>query len=94
MEKTDGTALVGRIVNYYGDSIALQTNPLNAANLLKIPRKQIANMKPSPISSMPAGLLNALTREDILDLLAFLRDKSAAATGSPERTGPRSLGGD
>lgn len=37
-----------------------------------IPRKSIAQRKPSALSPMPEGLLNTLGRLEVLDLLAFL----------------------
>jgi len=73
IRKTDGTQIHGNVVNYYGDSIGFQSNSLNAADILRIPRKDIVSLEPSPISPMPPGLLSTLTREDILDLLAYLR---------------------
>ena len=38
----------------------------------------IARREPSTVSPMPSGLLNSLTREEILDLLAYLE-----AAGKP-----------
>lgn len=72
IQKTDGTQLYGKVVNYYGDSIGIQTNSLDSANIIRVSRKDIASLQPSPISSMPQGLLNSFTREDILDLLGYL----------------------
>lgn len=76
IRKTDGTQIYGNVVNYFGDSIGIQSNSLNAADILRIPRKDILSLEPSPVSPMPPGLLNTLTREDILDLLAYLRYES------------------
>jgi putative heme-binding domain-containing protein len=74
--KTDGTQIHGRVVNYYGDSIGIQTNSLNAAEILRVPRKDIVSLEQSPISPMPSGLLSTLTREDIMDVVAFLSSGS------------------
>lgn len=38
-----------------------------------LPRAQIASMQPLPTSLMPSGLDHALTEEELLDLVAFLR---------------------
>ena len=38
----------------------------------EIAKEKIRNMKPSPISPMPEGLLSAFTQDEILDLLAYL----------------------
>jgi hypothetical protein len=37
-----------------------------------IPRKSIAAKKPSALSPMPEGLVNTLSKFELLDLLAFL----------------------
>lgn len=72
IQKTDGTQLHGRVVNYFGDAIGFQTDSLDAANVLRIPKTEITAMVPSPISSMPPGLLNTFSRDEIVDLLAWL----------------------
>jgi len=72
IRKTDGNQIYGNVVNYYGDAIGFQSDSLNAADILRIPRKDIVSLELSPISPMPPGLLSTLTREDILDLLAYL----------------------
>ncbi|MCB1121411.1 MAG: c-type cytochrome [Verrucomicrobiae bacterium] len=77
IRKTDGQQLYGKVVNYYGDSIGFQVDPLNAAEILRIPQDQIESMEDSPVSPMPPGLLNTHSREEILDLLAFLQARGA-----------------
>ncbi|MES2571686.1 MAG: hypothetical protein V4710_16740, partial [Verrucomicrobiota bacterium] len=37
-----------------------------------IPKEKIASRRISPVSMMPPGLVNVLTKEEILDLLAYL----------------------
>ena len=79
IRKTDGTQIHGNVVNYKEDSIGFQLNSLDAANVLRISRKDIVSLEPSPISPMPPGLLSSLTRIDILDMLAYLRAESHSA---------------
>ncbi len=43
-----------------------------ADEVVAIPKATVDEQIPSQISPMPAGLLNVLTREEILALLAFL----------------------
>ena len=38
----------------------------------KISKRDIISHEESPVSPMPQGLLNTLTRHEILDLLAYL----------------------
>ena len=60
------------------DTVTLQTGP-TAAQVQKVAKSAIKSRKPSALSLMPAGLLNALDKEQILDLLAYL-----LAGGSPD----------
>ncbi len=71
VELTSGQTRVGRIVERGKDRIVLSLNPL-AGDRVEIPKSEIESMRPSPTSPMPAGLLDSLTRDEILDLLAYL----------------------
>jgi putative heme-binding domain-containing protein len=71
VELKSGQTQVGRIVERGKDKIVLSLNPL-AGDRAEILRSQIESMRPSPISPMPAGLLNILTLDEILDLLVYL----------------------
>ena len=46
---------------------------LRPRNYTQINPDKIEQIEPSPISMMPTGLLDTLTREEILDLLSYLR---------------------
>lgn len=72
IQKTDGSQLYGKIVNYYTGMIGLQTDALDAANIIRVPNKDILTIEPSPVSPMPPALLSSLTKGDILDMLAYL----------------------
>jgi putative heme-binding domain-containing protein len=69
--RTDGDTVVGRIVGQDADSVTVATNPYGLETT-RIPRADIASIEPIPTSSMPAGLLGAKSRAEILDLLAYL----------------------
>jgi hypothetical protein len=47
-------------------------NPLAKAVPIEVKKGEIVNQKKSPISLMPKGLLDKLTREEILDLVAYV----------------------
>lgn len=68
----DGRALSGMILKETNDSIELIENPLAKADPVVISKDEIMERKKSPVSIMPKGLLDKLTREEILDLMAFL----------------------
>ncbi|MBI2422284.1 MAG: c-type cytochrome [Candidatus Hydrogenedentes bacterium] len=65
--------ITGQIVEQTDDFVRVVQDPLKDAEGVKISRKDIARMSTSDLSSMPAGLLNTFTREEILDLMAYLR---------------------
>ena len=52
------------------DEIVLATGPTTEQ---RIPRNDVADMRPGTVSVMPSGLADQLTKEELADLLAFLR---------------------
>ncbi len=72
-EMKNGKQIVGRLVETVGDMHVVATNPTNPiADHVRIHRKDVESITPSRVSSMPDGLLNTLTQDDVLDLLAYL----------------------
>ena len=65
--------LHGLITEQTDDTLRVVTNPLQDTQGTTIARNQITEMKPAPLSTMPTGLLNSFTKEEILDLMAYLR---------------------
>ena len=75
LELTGGRALVGQIIptlDYRAPHLLLAENPLQPDQTKKIPKVEVLSRKRSDQSIMPPGLLNNLTKEEILDLLAYL----------------------
>ena len=54
-----------------GETLTIQTGP-GEAMMKKLPKKDLKSRAQS-LSIMPPGLLNLLNKEQILDLLAFLK---------------------
>lgn len=69
----DGRVITGRVVNLNGDQYMVQEDMLNPGNLTSFKVADIEEMKASEVSMMPASLLDTLTEDDILDLIAYLR---------------------
>jgi putative heme-binding domain-containing protein len=69
---TDGRVITGRIVNMHGDNLAINPDMLDPNTMVNVSRGQIEEIKRSPVSMMPVGLLNTLKRDEILDLTAYL----------------------
>jgi len=70
-EMDSGKYVIGNIVTEDKESVTVQTGP-TADQQQKILKKEIESQRPSPLSIMPAGILNTLDKEQILDLLAYL----------------------
>jgi putative heme-binding domain-containing protein len=69
---TDGEVLTGRIIDETDQAIRLRTDPF-ARQPTEIPKSKIEQRAKSPVSEMPQGQINILTKEEILDLIAYLR---------------------
>jgi len=70
IETADGQSLVGVIRRNLTDAIVVIDA---SAQEHTLPGAQITSMQPLPTSLMPAGLDHALTEEELLDLVAYLR---------------------
>jgi putative heme-binding domain-containing protein len=72
----DGRVLTGTVKDLTGDEWTVMTDPLDPAGLVKVRRTDVESVRPSPVSPMPTGLLNAFTEAEVLDLIAYLRSGS------------------
>lgn len=68
----DGQTLSGMILKETDDVVELIENPLAKADPIVIKKDEITGRRKSPVSIMPKGLLDKLTREEIMDLMALL----------------------
>lgn len=68
----DGRAISGLIADEDAGSITLTTG---IDQRVRIDRENIEAIQPSPVSIMPAGLDQQLTRQELADLLAFLKSE-------------------
>ncbi|MBI3880874.1 MAG: ThuA domain-containing protein [Verrucomicrobia bacterium] len=71
LEIGDENSLTGIILAEDQSTVTIQTGP-TPAQIQKVAKSAIKSRRPSPLSVMPAGLMNALDQEQILDLLAYL----------------------
>jgi putative heme-binding domain-containing protein len=78
LQLADGRVLSGLVVERDDDALVLATDPARADRRERVPRADVETETPSPVSPMPAGLLDRFDEEEILDLLAYL-----AASGNP-----------
>ena len=68
----DGKVHTGVVVNLNGDELVLNTDLTNPNQRVSIDRKKIDELAVSKTSPMPQGLLNRMTQDEVLDLIAYL----------------------
>ena len=66
-----GDGATGRIVDENDEKVIVQPN-LISPERVSIRKADVADRHPSKISPMPEGLVNLLTADEILDLLAYI----------------------
>jgi len=79
----DGEDVSGRVIEEDNRKIVLVTDPLKQTQR-EVMKRDIKERQPSKVSSMPEGLVSILSREELLDLLAYIESggkESAAAFG-------------
>jgi putative heme-binding domain-containing protein len=69
---TNERVITGMIVDKKDGVVKVIENPLASAKPLEIKEADIMEQKKAPTSLMSRGLLDKLTREEILDLLAYV----------------------
>lgn len=69
----EGKVLSGLMVSETNEAITLMPNPLQPKKTVVVQRDQVEELFPSKQSTMPEGLLMTFTKDEILDLLAFVQ---------------------
>lgn len=69
---TSGKVLTGLVVEEIDDTLKIVDNPLTPDKVTTVSTSEIEDRALSDVSIMPKGVLNKLTREEILDLLAYV----------------------
>ncbi len=80
--KNNGEMVSGVVVNLNGDGLSLNTDASDPNLQVRIDRKEVKSIEPSKVSPMPPMLLAMLSKEEILDLVAYVLsggDKTNAA---------------
>lgn len=76
----DGSIVIGRVVEEKPDSLVIRVNPLEDEREV-VAKSELASRVRSDISPMPRGLLNGFSRDEIIDLLAYLESAPSAQGG-------------
>lgn len=69
----NGKSVTGRIINLSGDNYLVSENMLDPGRITAVNRHEVEEIVPSKVSMMPTGLIDTLTVDEILDLVAYLR---------------------
>jgi putative heme-binding domain-containing protein len=85
VQTDDGRTLTGLVVAETPTELAIVENPVARAEPVRIPKASIEARKASPVSIMPKGLLDKLSRDEVLDLVAYVaaRGEESSALFSP-----------
>jgi putative heme-binding domain-containing protein len=76
---TEGKTISGQQLREDEKLVEVLTDPYDPHSAIRIPREQIEELIPSAVSPMPAGLLDTLSKPEILDLLYFLEKDPTTA---------------
>ena len=79
---TDGRILIGRIIqsgDFRSASLRIVSDPLRPDQFTEIAKRDIESHSTVPTSPMPAGLLDTLTKDEIVDLITFIESGGAVA---------------
>jgi putative heme-binding domain-containing protein len=78
IQTEEGAVHTGRIVSDVDGKITMVVDPEDATKTVVIDRSEIETEKPSPVSLMPAELLDKLNQQEVLDLVAYLLSRGDA----------------
>ena len=72
-----GEIVTGRVINETAEALFVRTDPF-ARVLTEIKKADVDEQVLNPVSEMPQGLINSLTKDEVLDLIAYLRSAGSA----------------
>ena len=72
MLTADGTIVTGRVVSENETTYVVLTDPQDSSKVAEIAKDDVEQIDPSPVSLMPANLLDTLNEEEVLDLIAYV----------------------
>ncbi len=67
-----GDVISGQVITEDDDKIIMATNPLLPNERTVVDKSDVKSKEVSPVSLMPAGLINTLNKDELLDLMAYL----------------------
>ncbi|MCA9116526.1 MAG: c-type cytochrome [Planctomycetaceae bacterium] len=68
----NGKVINGRILNNADGKLTVLTDPVDATKVVELSADEVDEITPSKVSLMPKDLLDTLSADEVLDLLAYL----------------------
>jgi len=75
IETKKGMIITGRLLGEADGRLTVLTDPVDITQIREIARSDVEEMTPSPTSLMPEKLLHPLSRDEVLDLIAYLMSR-------------------
>jgi putative heme-binding domain-containing protein len=72
LTKNNGQMVTGAVVNLNGDYVVINEDPSDPNQRVTVDRKEVKSIEPSKVSTMPPMLLSRMTKDEILDLAAYV----------------------
>ena len=74
-ELSDGQSISGRVLSgdYRSERLRVIPNLLEPERTIEFFKADVEHREPTPLSPMPTGLLDTFSKDEILDLLAYLQ---------------------
>ena len=88
-ETESGKVVTGLVLEEKGDSVKVIENPLAKSEPVVLKKADISERVKSPNSLMPKGLLDKLSREEVLDLVAYIAARGDAKNAIYSGTHPQ-----
>jgi putative heme-binding domain-containing protein len=79
LDLKDGSTVVGRVTIEENGKLQVMASAFAPDVLTAVDAAQVKQRKPFSVSMMPAGLINSLNKDELLDLIAYLQ-----SAGNPE----------
>ncbi|MFM7206853.1 MAG: heme-binding protein [Planctomycetaceae bacterium] len=77
VQTDDGRVITGRVIADTAERVVLVTDPEDATKTVTVDRSTIESISQSPTSLMPAGLLDQLNEDEVLDLVAYVLSRGS-----------------
>jgi len=73
IQTKDGGLIIGRVTMQENGKLFVMTSALAPDTLTPVDEADVKSRSNYPVSMMPPGLINALNKEELLDLIAYIQ---------------------